>query len=154
MTFFFFFNPSAYSAESTASTGAEAAIFSILSNSAEVTSYVPASRITPVAMAQNSALVAISYFRVDGPRVYSMSGPSGYAFPRIQIDVWGRDYPEVKNVTERVRQALSGYRGVIAGVTVQSILFLGEVDFADDQDELLPNEAYHIAMDFRVHHNE
>ena len=154
MTFFFVFNPSAYGAQIVNIETAEGAIYSILSSSSTVTSYVPSERITPVSLAQNSALVAITYFRVDGPRVYSMSGPSGYAYPRFQIDIWGSDYPEVKNVAQIVRETLSGYRGSIVGVDVQAIVFLGEIDFVDDQDELLPEESYHIAMDFRVHHNE
>ena len=133
---------------------AEKAVYAILAASTAVTNLVPTTRITPTRMKQNSALPAISYFRVDGPRVYCMTGPSGYALPRIQVDVWARDYPEAKTIAENVRVALSGYRGVIAGVTVQGIFCLDDHDVVDDQEEILPIEMFHVAMDFRVHHNE
>lgn len=134
--------------------GAETVVYNILAATSAVTSLVPSTRITPIKMKQNSTLPAISYYRTEGPRIYSLTGPSGYAHPIVQIDIWGRTYPEVKNITEKVRIALSGYRGVVSGVTVQAIIFLGDQDIVDDQESVLPNEIFHVRTEFKVHHNE
>lgn len=135
--------------------GAEKAVYAILAANAAVTALVPADRIYPGGrLPQRPTFPAISYFRVDGPRVFSMEGPSGYAMPRIQVDIWGRDYAEAQNVGEKVRNALSGFRGTIAGVTVQGIIDLDDHDVVDEDEEVLVTEQRHLSMDFRVHHNE
>ena len=73
-----------------------------------------------------------------------MEGPSGYAMPRIQVDIWGRDYAEAQNVGEKVRNALSGFRGTIAGVTVQGIIDLDDHDVVDEDEEVLVTEQRHL----------
>ncbi len=131
----------------------EAAIVAILKATAAVTAIV-SSRIYAVDLPQNPTLPAIVYSRISGMRVSSMTGASGLARPRYQIDVFAYDYTTAKNLVRQVQLALEGKRGTYGGVNVQGILFDGDHDMNDDEEENLVSDQHRVMMEFTVWHNE
>lgn len=130
---------------------AEKAVYSVLAAATGVTNLVPASKIFPAGRRNQSvAAPAIVYFRDGGRRVYSLQGPSGYDKAHIRVDIFGRSFPEAKSIADAVETALSGYRGIIAGVNVQSILLMDDHDVIDQDEEVFVTEEFHRAMDFSV----
>lgn len=123
----------------------EAAIFSILSNAAGLTALV-GSRIYPVSMPMGTALPAVTYQRISGPRVHAMGADPGLQYPRIQVSSRSDDAEEVKNVAEEVRLALQNYSGTVAGVVIQKAIL--------DTDRDLPydpaTKSWGFAADFIV----
>jgi hypothetical protein len=127
----------------------EEVLYNRLSNHAGLNALVPASRIFYVKKPAGAVLPAVTYFRVYGQRVESMTGSSALAFARFQVDAWAKTYPEVKAVAEQVRMALQGYKGTFSGTTIQGINYLGDQDlYEDDAAE------FRVLMEFLVHHNE
>ena len=106
-------------------------------------------RIHPLVLPQNTTLPAVTYQRISGPRVRSLSGPGGKARARIQIDVWDSTYLSAKDVATQIRQALDGYKGLMGTVQVDN------VSLATDWDRNDPNrEIKGVSMDFMFSHVE
>lgn len=123
----------------------EQAIVSLLQTHVTLVS----NRIYPLVMPQNSPLPTVVYQRISGPRIYSQSGASGLAYPRFQFSCWGTTYASVKAVAEQVRQALSGYRGIVEGVSIQGAFIAGDVDDFEPDTGL-----YRSTLDFIIWHSE
>jgi hypothetical protein len=123
-------------------------LITYLYSGAAVTALV-GQRVTPLRMDQGADLPAITVQRIDGPRVRSLTGPSGLAHPRFQLDCWGSTYASVKAVATAVRQRLDGYRGLMGSTTV------GGVSLESDQDDFEPDTGlYRVSMDFIIWHKE
>src|SRR5215207_8759733 len=108
--------------------------------------------LTPVAertygfkLPPNTTLPAVTFFKVSGPRDQTQQGPSGLVAARIQVTSWGRDYTASKVLSNEVRLALDGYRGVLEDVRIDGIELINEMD--DNEPE--PN-IFKTIMDFRV----
>lgn len=124
--------------------GAEEALFAILSNDAGVTAIV-GDRIYPLQTPEEGQYPALSYWRVDGPREHALDGPAGLARPRMQVDAWANDFRTAKAAIEAVIEALDGYRGTVAGVSIVGILALNDHDIFEPS-----TRTYHVAADFEV----
>ena len=99
---------------------------------------IVAGRVYPNKLPQTVTLPALTYQRIDTPRVHShdTSGATGTAHPRIQFDCWAASYANAKGLADALRGALNGYKGTMGSVnpvTVQSALQEDERfdDFAD-----------------------
>lgn len=103
----------------------EQAIYSLLSADPTVSGLV-GNRITPVLVPQDSAMPAVTYAEVAGVRENTMDGPAGLVRSRWQFNCWGISYADGRSVSDAVRQVLDGYSGSGAGVTIQSIMTIGE----------------------------
>lgn len=109
-------------------------------------------RVYPKHLPQNPTYPAIAYHRISGPREHSHDGSSGLAHPRFQLDLFARTHVAAKDLAEKVRLALDGYKGVMGGV--------GGVDvngaFLEDDDDGYDDDlkVYWWRMDFTVWHNE
>ena len=95
-------------------------------------------RIYPNKLPQTVTMPALTYQRIDTPRVHSMdsSGATGTAHPRIQFDCWAASYASAKGLADALRGALNGHVGTMGAVnpvTVQCALQADERydDFAD-----------------------
>jgi len=77
---------------------------------------------------QDAALPLVVLKRVSTPRVYAQTGPSGLAWPRVQITARAARQAEAVAVAKAVRQAVSGYRGSMGGVPVQAVFVDTERD--------------------------
>ncbi len=88
-------------------------------------------KVYPFASApQGTGRPYVTYHRVAGGRLKSLTGPSGVSHPRIQLDFWGRDYKQVK----RLHQATTQTGTQMQGRTVQVAEVLDEFDNPDAFD--------------------
>jgi len=135
-----------------ADTRIQHALETILEEDSGVSAIV-SSRVYPLLRSTGSALPAITYQKIDGPRLQSHDGPSGTAHPRFQVNIWAKKYTEVVTLAERVRIALDGYSGTVGTVVIQAITLEDEADAmeAEDVEEM---KMYGIRQDYFVWHEE
>jgi len=126
----------------------EAAIYAILVADGTVSGLV-STRIYPVKLPQSPDMPAITYSRVSGPRIQTIAGPSGLAYPRVQVDSWASTYTGIKTLADAVRQALDGYSGTIASIRIGGIMMDGELDLYEPGVE-----EYRVTQDYIVWYDE
>lgn len=103
---------------------------------------------------QNATAPFIIFQRVSSERWRSINNPSGIAQASIQIDVYGADYYQAKDLAATIEAALDGYTGVVsygASSPQETLAFLGislqnDVDIFDQTDEpfLYRNSAVYL----------
>lgn len=124
-------------------------IYYILTNNAAVSALV-SNRVYPLLLPQRWTLPAITYQRVSGDRAANYSGASGRARPRFQIDCWADDYDGAKDLADKVRLCLDGYKGDINTETdVGGIHLEGDRDIYEDNTDIV-----RVTMDFMIAHFE
>lgn len=106
--------------------------------------------------AENISPAAGAYLvlnRISGSPVYLVPEPSGYTMSRFQVDVYGPTFGAVVAAAAEVRDALSGFRGTVAGTRIAAT-------FIDGQRDLPASDAGDVAHLFRrstdvlIHHDE
>jgi hypothetical protein len=98
------------------------------------------SRIYPLKLPQAPTLPALTYQKISGSRVTSLSGYSGLSHPRMQIDCWASTYEQVKDVAAAVVTALDAYPGSIMN--------------DDGRDNYQPDvELPRVTIDFTIWHH-
>lgn len=89
----------------------------------------------------------VLYKRISGGRIRSLTGPSGVSHPRIQLDVFGRDYEAVRDLAQAIRDALDGFNttgdGTMSGRTVQ--VGIVHDDFDGNEDDERPQHGTELA---------
>jgi hypothetical protein len=94
-------------------------------------------RIFPGERPQKSALPAIVYRRVTGPRVRHLRGPAGLAHPTIELECWAATVSEAKALAELVRLSrgpgdepftLEAFAGTMGEHQVQATNLLDDAD--------------------------
>jgi hypothetical protein len=110
-------------------------------------------RIYPDPLPQKVTLPAITYLRVYGHSLQSLTGLSGLADPRMQIDSWSKDSDEAEAVAAAVKGWLCGnashpgWPGRAHGA--QGVVFI------DDQHLYEPDTGLHrVRADYVVNHEE
>jgi hypothetical protein len=88
----------------------------------------PHHRFFPNKIPQGELLPAATYQQNKGDRVHHMEGPAGMVDSEYTIICYGTTYPAAKELAEAVRKRLDGYRGIVAGVTIDVILLIDELD--------------------------
>ena len=129
----------------------EQALYTYLSTYAGLTALI-GTRIYPNTIPQNGTLPAVAYTKVSGYRYHSLGGDTGEASPVYQFSVFGSSYSSVKAVTEKIRDALQNYTGLMggaSGVTVKAVLMMSQSD-GYDQDV---NEYYDIT-EYQIFYKE
>lgn len=106
-------------------------------------------RIYPVFYPQNPTWPVVTYQRVSGVRIRGLGGPHGTSEARIQFDVWGQTYVQVKAVATALRHALDGYAGAMGTETVGGVVLETDRDLYEDDAKL-----HRASMDFMVQHVE
>ena len=115
----------------------ESKLYTLLSGDASVSALVVA-RIYPVVLPQSVTLPAITYSRISGGQVNSLSGYSGLEQPRIQVDAWATTHVVVKELRDAVHAAMNG-------ATTFRALLESDMDLYEDDTKI-----YRISMDFFV----
>ena len=105
-------------------------------------------RIYPNYIPQNPTYPLIVYQQVSGFRDHALSGPTGHAHPRYQIEAWAQTYDAAKGLAAAIRAALDGKKHTLDGVTI-SALIQGEFDGYEKTEG-----CYRIVSDFSIWHNE
>lgn len=135
----------------------EEGIYARLAAFAALTALVPAARITPAPLPEGQLLPAVTFQKLDGPRVAAMGDDPGLSYPRIQVTCYAKDASgksrlgNALDVAKQVRAALQRFRGTAGGVVFQDIYLEDERDLGDE-GELSPMRAY--AIDFVAWHQE
>jgi len=127
---------------------AEEAVRTILTDDANVAAQI-STRMYPARLPQGVTLPAIVYQRVSAMRLNDLSGPSGFARPRVQLDLWASTYSGVKTLARVVRQALDGYSGVVDGFGVADAIIDSELDLYEPGVD-----DYRVVQDYFVWHDE
>jgi len=127
----------------------ETGLYSHLTTDSDVSALV-GTRVYPLKLPQGYTLPAISYQRVSGDRLATLSGPTGRANPRFQIDCWASTYSGVRDLASKVRQALDGHKGGLGGEDD-----VGGISIEGDRDLFEENtEVFRVTMDFFIPHFE
>ena len=126
----------------------EKVIYSKLSGDSDVSALV-ATRIYPVNLPQKPTYPAIVYTRISGERAYSLGGPSDLASPRFQIDCFASTYSAAKDLASKIRSAINGFRGTVAGVLVQGVFLENDNDIFEDDFSV-----YRVSSDYFIHYKE
>jgi hypothetical protein len=85
----------------------ETKIYSALSGNATVAAKVGV-RIYPLTVPQNSPLPVITYQRVAGNHIHTLTGFAKLENAQINISAWGANYDTVKEIAEDVHVAMDG----------------------------------------------
>lgn len=117
-----------------------------LSQSANLTAVVPATRIKAGVLPQATALPAISVTLVSGVTGLQLTKASGLRTDRVQITVDALTYPQVRQILALCRAALPYTRGTVNGIACDSIL--PDIEGPDGFDDLL--KTYFQSQDFMV----
>lgn len=127
----------------------ESAIFSKLSSSSELVAVV-ASRIYPQWLDQETDYPALSFFRVDTPRLVALDGPVKLATPRFQFDIFTLKYADLAAGAKALRDSLDGFSGTADG------FLISYAKLTDERDEPFEPETktYRRILDFEIWHYE
>ncbi|MCA3255079.1 MAG: DUF3168 domain-containing protein [Alphaproteobacteria bacterium] len=127
------------------------ALFNRLSNFAGLSALV-AARIYPVVAPPSPTFGLVTYTKISGARVNSLSGASGLARPRFQIDSYSIiSMTEARAIAKQVRLALDGWRGTYSGVKVGQCLLDNERDLTELDNE---PRLFRVSQDYLIHHTE
>jgi len=86
-------------------------------------------QVYPIAVPRtDAALPYIVYKRANISRDSHMSGPTFMPLVSLQIAAWALTYDTVRELGDEVRLALDGHTGTLAGVTIQDMRLVSEVD--------------------------
>jgi hypothetical protein len=93
----------------------------------------------------------IVFTLVSAPRAKNSQGPSYVAMSRYQFDCYATTTTACKNIAEKLRLALDGWRDLSADVAVKGCSLQGAREFLEpDTDPKL----YRTSMDFIFTHDE
>lgn len=126
------------------------AIRHLLANHAPLTAVVPAANIQPGPMPLGTTIPAISIAHISGVWNSQVSTQGRQCTARVQVTVKAATYPQQKQIIALVRAAVPRTRGVVNGVSVDSIQRLPDgPDFGDDDVGIFMQ-----TQDFMVRYNE
>jgi hypothetical protein len=101
---------------------------------------------------QASGLPAIILTEASGTPDYHAQGPSGLVESRVQVDVWGKTYGQMKTVARAVEARLSGMREISGGTQFQgAFLQSSRASFEEGSGGV---QMHRSSMDFMVHHRK
>jgi hypothetical protein len=127
------------------------AIMARLAASSAVAAIV-GTRISPLVTHAPSEPPYLVYTVVGGEAWNSMSGQSGMAQARVQVDAYALTYAEAQELAASVRAALDNFRGTAGGVRVGGISRqTAPVDFYEADVE---PRLFRVSQDFIVTHDE
>jgi len=127
----------------------EEAVYTHLKTDANVAALV-GTRIYPLVAPQDAAYPLLVYQRISTPRVRSHSGPSGLAYPRIQITCAADQYDVTRSLANTVRASMDGFKGLLGSlVDVGAVFAENEIDEYEDQ-----SKAFTIRLDMVIWHKE
>ena len=131
----------------------ETALVYLLSNDADISAKV-GNRIFPVYVPEGQSLPAITFQEISGVRDSHMTGASGLANARFQINIWTKKYDDARELADLVRIALAPetdtYPATIGGTSIQAIMLLNENDVPSVHGENEELSGHGKMLDFSV----
>lgn len=101
-----------------------------------IASAVGSSRIYPVLLPQGQRNASLVYTRASGIGDHTMTGASGLARPRFQIDAWAATADAAQSLADLVKARIDGYSGIMGSVEVQGVFCDMEREGYDDDVQL------------------
>lgn len=135
---------------------AERIIHGLLSGNAAVNT-ATGGRIYPIHAAQNDAFPYITYQLIAEVPDRTLAGQAGSCRSLIQVNVQDRGkggYGRVKDLANKVRLALSGFRGTVGDDHVQGIQYVSGRDEPTPPGDATDHHYYGVQMDYRVWHTQ
>lgn len=120
-------------------------------------------RFYPEQAPQNAAYPHGTYQIIDFPQMNHLDGPSGLAYPRIQIDWWDFSRKKVRDLVELTRNArggipqgrkLDGYAGDSHGLRIQRCSLESRTFSAEPSPHGDDKPYRRGSMDFVIHFSE
>lgn len=93
-------------------------------------------RIYPAILPQNERRQSVTYVEISAQGDHHMEGPSGLAMARVQVNAWADNPDDAYDLGLKVKAALDGYSGTVAGVAIQGVFFDSARDLYDDVAKL------------------
>ena len=131
----------------------EKAIYSVLANDANVGGLVGV-KIFPVRVPQGTAMPAITYEQLTGPREHTMDGPFGMAAPTWAITSWASSYGGARALADYVRLALDGYDSTVGTVKVYVGMLENEVDVSEGSADISATYRWGKRQTYVIWHEE
>lgn len=147
----------------------EEALVSFLRVSPNVTSLIggePGARIYPEEAPQDAEYPHITYQLIDCPQFYHLEGPSGIAYPRIQVDCWAKGPTgkrQVVELAEAVRTAkggnnanknLDGFAGYMSEIRVHRCELVDRTYSSEPPVHANEHPFRRASLDFVIHYSE
>lgn len=98
---------------------------------------------------QGTVLAAISITMISGFRTNTLTGPDGWANPRVQIDCYAPTLSQASTLANLVRRTLNGYKGTLENTRVGDAHLMSERTFFDPVLKL-----HRKSLDFTLWHTE
>jgi hypothetical protein len=115
---------------------------------------VVGSRINWQERPQASRLPALVLHRTGGDHDYSMDGPTGLVWSRVQMDGWARTYTEALTVARAALHAAHRLKGVYQNTRFQGIFVDGQRDLKTDLNNVdLSERLKAVSVDLRIWHS-
>jgi len=118
-------------------------LYFLLSNASDVTDII-STKIFPSRIPQVEDFPAISYHQISNVPTNQKDAVSGFDKVDFDINLWSKDYSQINTLSVAVRAALDRKSISSQGVTVDTIVFVREVDDYSD-----PAEIYKKILQFQ-----
>lgn len=94
----------------------------------------------------------VTLWDITDSGLYTMDGPSGLEQRTVQMDCWGLDFGEARDLADTVKQAIDAYRGTIGGTVFQGVFFTGRRS-SNDPVAGAPAQRYsRVSLDAEIWH--
>lgn len=124
-----------------------------LLNDSNVTDLI-STRLYPRRIPQGVDNPCAKYQMISALRDGALDGGTGLVTATIQIDIFADTHLEAETISEKIREALQGYRGTESTVEILSCTLItsrellgAAVDASDDHD-------YRVILEFEITHRE
>jgi len=131
----------------------EEAIFDLMRSSLTLNGIIE-SRIYPEVVPQNTALPAVYYTQIAGPRQHTLGSSDDMVPSRWQFTIVGTTYAELRTISDAIRLILDSFSGTVGDVVVQCSHLIDENDLTDIRPGTDKLRRYTKAMDFNIWYNE
>ena len=108
-----------------------------------------AGRVYPQSLPQKATLPALVYQQIAGKTDTTLENAAQLADELFQIACMAMSYKEAKQLSEKVRQALEGFKGTMGATVILGIFAESERDFYDPEQL-----EYRTDLDFKIWHRE
>ncbi|MCP5017108.1 MAG: DUF3168 domain-containing protein [Ketobacter sp.] len=133
----------------------ESAIYSHLSTKSSITALV-SDRIYPQIAPNSAEYPFITYNIVTEDHDHSMGGATGLANLILQLDVWASTVPTQVSLSEALRNALDGFKGLMGSedLDIRNCFLQNRASFFEPRTEGKEIPDYRTTLDFSIWHVE
>ncbi len=127
----------------------EDAIYTKLTGDPGVSGLV-GTRVRALRLKQDEQMPAISFSRFSGARDYTHDGPSGLENLNFEVTCWDTTGRGAKLVANTVRDALSGFKGLVGADQIDGMFIRNESHDREND----PRDLARVALDMEVWYSE